>query len=649
MRTSFRNRKKNKTQDKIQLGRSLIPTGAIILLVVAASLCLINYISHREEERSFERLYAEADNLAANIELYAENDREELEMISAVIAQYDDMSSPELWRLLDSYTNTGMMSRIELLLPGDIVLTEGGKQVDAKGVLSFEAEVAKNVHITDRETDIIHKSSHVVRHYVPVIQNGETIAMLYGVIMLGELPEDINLNPYDGKGALYIIDGNTGDFLIDTWHPGAAGNIWSLGEREMAPGYNSEQLRQGVSRGESRYVVFVSKTVGEYLYFYYQPMAINDWRIAVSVPESVVFESANTTKRALNIFLVLELMCFIIYFLWMMRYVHNVTGEKQKRLDMLRHIYEVEQLLFNAHEKKENAFAALEKLGGIISAEKVSLWFPEADGKSSWYLWEAGKPAEEHREANGPEYTRNLSELFASGNETYESYDENDFRTIFPGEKFPGISNVIAVPVEGADGHNFGILAACNVKNGHEQAALLKNMQFSFGMFCNNLKTYTEIQEQGEHDALTGLYNRNRYERDLPQIYARHKNSLSCVYIDVNGLHETNNTEGHDKGDDMLRTVAEGIKKYFNTEYIYRTGGDEFVLFIPSADKASLEMRGKKLASDLSDVNYYISVGISCGNNLSSLFPLIKEAEQKMYAEKRSYYEKHDRRRTPRT
>lgn len=315
MRTSFRNRKKNKTQDKIQLGRSLIPTGAIILLVVAASLCLINYISHREEERSFERLYAEADNLADNIELYAENDREELEMISAVIAQYDDMSSPELWRLLDSYTNTGMMSRIELLLPGDIVLTEGGKQVDAKGVLSFEAEAAKNVHITDRETDIIHKSSHVVRHYVPVIQNGETIAMLYGVIMLGELPEDINLNPYDGKGALYIIDGNTGDFLIDTWHPGAAGNMWSLGEREMAPGYNSEQLRQGVSTGESRYVVFVSKTVGEYLYFYYQPMAINDWRIAVSVSESVVFESANTTKRALNIFLVLELMCFIIYFL----------------------------------------------------------------------------------------------------------------------------------------------------------------------------------------------------------------------------------------------------------------------------------------------------------------------------------------------
>ena len=645
MRTSFRNRKKNKTQDKIQLGRSLIPTGAIIILVVAASLCLINYISHREEERSFERLYAEADNLAANIELYAENDREELEMISAVIAQYDDMSSPELWRLLDSYTNTGMMSRIELLLPGDIVLTEGGKQVDAKGVLSFEAEAAKNVHITDRETDIIHKSSHVVRHYVPVIQNGETIAMLYGVIMLGELPEDINLNPYDGKGALYIIDGNTGDFLIDPWHPGAAGNMWSLGEREMAPGYNSEQLRQGVSTGESRYVVFVSKTVGEYLYFYYQPMAINDWRIAVSVPESVVFESANTTKRALNIFLVLELMCFIIYFLWMMRYVRSVTNEKQKRFDTLNHIYDVEQLLFNAHEKSENIYAALEKLGGILPAEKISFWILSEEEDGKWYFWEDGKPAGERRAADGRETAGRFLEFFAAGNEMYESYRESELKKLIPAGELSDIRNVIAVPIEDVGGGICGILAACNTKKGHEPAMLLKNMQFSFGMFCKNLKSYTEIQKQGDHDALTGLYNRNRYERDLPGIFAQHRSSLACVYIDANGLHEMNNSHGHDKGDEMLRTVAEEIRKHFDTEYIYRTGGDEFVLFVPDAAEADLEMRSEALNSDLTKADYNISVGIQCGQDISSMSLLIKGAEQKMYAEKKKYYEKHDRRR----
>lgn len=119
----------------------------------------------------------------------------------------------------------------------------------------------------------------------------------------------------------------------------------------------------------------------------------------------------------------------------------------------------------------------------------------------------------------------------------------------------------------------------------HEPAVFLKNVQYSFGMFCKNLKSYTKIQKRGDRDALTGLYNRNRYEWDLPQIFARYKDSLTCVYIDANGLRETNNTKGHDKGDEMLRTVAEEIRKHFSTQYIYRTGGDEFVLFIPAGKR----------------------------------------------------------------
>ena len=152
-----------------------------------------------------------------------------------------------------------------------------------------------------------------------------------------------------------------GDFLVDTWHQGETGNMWELGEREMAPGYDSGQLRQGILNGDSRYVVFVSRTIGEYLYFYYTPLGINQWRVAVSVPESVVFESAHAIQRLLNLFLAFEMICFVIYFLWMIRYARRVTAEKQRRLDTVRYIYDVEKLLFNAHEKKENIGRALEK------------------------------------------------------------------------------------------------------------------------------------------------------------------------------------------------------------------------------------------------------------------------------------------------
>ena len=52
-------------------------------------------------------------------------------------------------------------------------------------------------------------------------------------------------------------------------------------------------------------------------------------------------------------------------------------------------------------------------------------------------------------------------------------------------------------------------------------------------------------------DVLTGLYNRNLYERSLAGYPARCRESLSCIFVDVDGLHELNNTRGHAAGDEM--------------------------------------------------------------------------------------------------
>ena len=212
-----------------------------------------------------------------------------------------------------------MMTDLELPLPDNTVVSPN-PQGTPDGTLSFEKEAALGAHITDREPDISGNDSYILRHYVPVIQNGETTAMLYGVINLDGLPDELMSNPYGGEAAVYIIDGNTGDFLVDTWHE-QPGNIWDLGERPMAAGYDHNLLKQGLIDGKTGYVVFVSQTTGEYLYFYYKPLTINSWRIALSVPEDLVFADANIIRNILNIFLALEAVCFLLYFFWMLRYV----------------------------------------------------------------------------------------------------------------------------------------------------------------------------------------------------------------------------------------------------------------------------------------------------------------------------------------
>lgn len=631
-----------KRSDEIHWGRSLSVTFLMVGVILVASICVFNYINNMERDRCFERLYEEASNIASYIERGVNNDRDQLELLAAIIANHKGLSTSELQHLLSSFDQVGMMAHVNLLLPDNTMITHDGKRIDVTGKLSFEQEAAKGVHISDRETDIL-TGDYIIRHFMPVIRDGQIVAMLYGVITLNTLPKTVGLEPYGGRGALYIIDGNNGDFLIDTWHPGQVGNIWQLGSRKMAPGYNPETLKEGVSRGDSNYVVFVSRTIGEHLYMYYTPMKINQWRISLSVPESVVFASSIIIKDILNAFLWFELICFAIYLLWMLRDVKRVTTEKQKRLDMIQHIQEIEHFLFNAHEKKENLFAAIEQLGGIIGAERISFWILEGSINQQ-YSWQKGQPATEHiDDLQLP--SGKLMQYFLAGYELYEAYMPVDIEFVEANTTAKNISNLIAIPVKDVVGGQLsGVLAVSNFKKDESAIALLKAMSFSFGMFCNNVKNRADLQEQGDRDTLTGMYNRNRYERDLPVLFSRYQSSLTCIYIDVNGLREMNNTKGHDLGDKMLRTVAEGIKEHFRTDYSYRVGGDEFVLFVPGFMVEELNKCSLELASDLLDFNYHISVGIHGETDFQSLSQLIKTAEQKMYAQKRAFYATRERR-----
>lgn len=618
-------------------------TLVLIFLMTLGSFFLTGYINRIEEDRSFERLHEETEALAQDIEAYAQSDREQLEMISTVVAGYQDLTSSDLWGILDSYDTVGMMSRLELLLPDNSVLIKGGRRVDVDGFLSFDQLKDLGAHITDRELDVTgedQEERYVLRHYVPVNRDGETIAMLYGVVELGSLPEKLMGEPYGGEAAIYIIDGETGDFLVDTWH-NEPGNIWDLGERPMARGYNHEQLKQGLIDGETGYVVFVSKTIGKYLYFYYEPLQINNWRIALSVSEDVVFARANVIKEILNAFLLFEGLCFVLYFLWMFRYVRRETGEKQSQLDAINYMYDVGNLLFNAHEKQEHIKTALEKIARITSAEKAGFWAMAKRDVDSLFLWE--KDAHENTDRSGAEWRESLScvlKYFEEGNSQFEAADREEIRKICPNQGADSLYNFMAVSVEDMDGSICGILFACNMPEGKMNPTLLKSVSFSFSMFSHNMRIYNAAKELGESDTLLGLYNRNRYEMDLPEYLKRYNKSLACVYMDINGLHELNNQKGHDAGDEMLKATARTLREKFGDQYTYRIGGDEFLAFCVDVDEETVNQLSRDVAEQLEKEGVHISIGVQWQEKVTSMSAIIKEAEKKMYAAKKKYYEK---------
>lgn len=164
------------------------------------------------------------------------------------------------------------------------------------------------------------------------------------------------------------------------------------------------------------------------------------------------------------------------------------------------------------------------------------------------------------------------------------------------------------------------------------------------GIMINRMKIRGYISEEqtkeiSRIDQLTNVQNRNAYELDLFSISQRFKRFLTCIYIDVNGLHELNNTKGHEAGDEMLKFVANQIKETFSDGYIYRTGGDEFVVFIPDMMSGDEDHLAKFLLERIEKRGYHVAIGYETSRlKHHSLEDLIKTAELKMFQNKNDYY-----------
>lgn len=155
--------------------------------------------------------------------------------------------------------------------------------------------------------------------------------------------------------------------------------------------------------------------------------------------------------------------------------------------------------------------------------------------------------------------------------------------------------------------------------------------------------------DEYHRDALTRLYNRHKFNEDIKTLSQKILNGtirhLTVCYVDVNGLHELNNKLGHERGDEMLCSVASAMKKYFPEDRVYRIGGDEFVIFSSRQSKESVERTMKKVRMELSKDHYEISVGAASGNRKIPIHKIVGAAELAMRSDKEQYYRQNGDRR----
>lgn len=451
----------------------------MILILVATVFSCTRYTGKRMTEFSFQRLEEMTDELAHKFKVQINTNFNMLNTMALAFSMTDFSDTETLTTILNLYNEIGSSYMyIQLLTSDGMLLKQNGEWIDASGYIDFEQEAQKAPYLSNRSADRFSPDTLIMYETVPVIQNGETIALLYCTMSLQDMSDRYPVTNFSGNAIVMLIDGETGDMLIDTWHH-SLGNMADYVKRDFKMGDTITEALTKMGNNESGNLAFTSKTTGEVLYLHYEPVGINHLSAVMGVEAAIALEdtseiAANLYLMAAVIFIIL-LLITIVTVLFLLRINHNI-------------------------------------------------------------------------------YTLSTTDLH------------------------------------------------------------------------------------------TGLLNRSSYETYVSAHSGDIYPESACIYVNVNGLHELNNTKGHAAGDALLLAVAHAMRKQWPDSNIYRIGGDEFLLFPPTADEAVCMTAIQGLHDTLHAQNYSVSVGFARMENEMGLTRVVKQADTNMLENKAAFYKQHNRR-----
>ncbi|HKG03430.1 MAG TPA: diguanylate cyclase [Conexibacter sp.] len=109
----------------------------------------------------------------------------------------------------------------------------------------------------------------------------------------------------------------------------------------------------------------------------------------------------------------------------------------------------------------------------------------------------------------------------------------------------------------------------------------------------------TELRHLADHDPLTGLLNRRRFELDVERQLThaqRYRRPGAVIVLDVDRFKQINDTFGHSVGDRLILSVADALRTRLRaSDTIARLGGDEFAVLLPEIDGAGVEAVAREL------------------------------------------------------
>ncbi len=152
------------------------------------------------------------------------------------------------------------------------------------------------------------------------------------------------------------------------------------------------------------------------------------------------------------------------------------------------------------------------------------------------------------------------------------------------------------------------------------------------------------LKDMASKDALTGMLNRRSGEHLLKQHtadYAASRKPLCLIMLDIDNFKKINDTYGHGRGDEILKSSSHLIKsKARNSDNVIRWGGEEFLILLPDTQLAAAMEFAERIRSSIAyEADHEAgkitaSLGVAQLQNGESSASLLSRADKALYKAK---------------
>lgn len=141
-------------------------------------------------------------------------------------------------------------------------------------------------------------------------------------------------------------------------------------------------------------------------------------------------------------------------------------------------------------------------------------------------------------------------------------------------------------------------------------------------------------------DALTGLYNRARFNEAVAWLQQQPPRRLGVAVFDLNGLKAWNDRYGHSAGDDFIRRAASAIAAAFPGR-AHRVGGDEFLVLDCNLGEDAFQGAVDRALEAMAAQGVSAAAGVSWHDGeRCDVRAQMDEADRRMYEAKARHYDR---------